>query len=62
MVLEAAGLPLVPAELDRPEAGPVQVLLRVRACGEDPSAAEAAGISFDDFVERVLGAVVVPTA
>jgi D-alanine-D-alanine ligase len=27
-----------------------------------PQAAEAAGISFDDFVERVLGAVVVPTA
>ena len=33
MVLEAPGSLLVPAELDRPEAGPGQVLLRVRACG-----------------------------
>ena len=33
MVLEAPGHPLVECELPRPEAGPGQVLLRVRACG-----------------------------
>ncbi len=33
MVLEAAGTPLRPAELERPAAQPGQVLLRVRACG-----------------------------
>jgi propanol-preferring alcohol dehydrogenase len=33
MVLEAAAAPLRPAELERPEPGPGQVLLRVRACG-----------------------------
>ena len=33
MVLKAPGSPLVEAELDRPEAGPGQLLLRVRACG-----------------------------
>ncbi len=33
MVLEAAGRPLVEAELPRPEPAPGQMLLRVRACG-----------------------------
>jgi propanol-preferring alcohol dehydrogenase len=33
MVLEAPGRPLVERELPTPEAGPGQVLLRVRACG-----------------------------
>ena len=33
MVLEAPGRPLVERELPEPEAGPGQVLLRVRACG-----------------------------
>jgi propanol-preferring alcohol dehydrogenase len=33
MVLEAPGQPLVERELPTPEAGPGQVLLRVRACG-----------------------------
>jgi alcohol dehydrogenase, propanol-preferring len=33
MVLEAPGRPLVERELPKPEAGPGQVLLRVRACG-----------------------------
>jgi propanol-preferring alcohol dehydrogenase len=33
MVLDATGTPLRPAELERPEPGPGQVLLRVRACG-----------------------------
>jgi propanol-preferring alcohol dehydrogenase len=33
MVLDAAAAPLRPAELERPEPGPGQVLLRVRACG-----------------------------
>ena len=33
MLLEAPGSPLVAAELGRPEPGPGQVLLRVRACG-----------------------------
>src|SRR5438093_761352 len=33
MVLQKPGSPLVPAELDRPEPGPGQVLLRVAACG-----------------------------
>ena len=33
MVLEAPGRPLVERELPEPEAGPSQVLLRVRACG-----------------------------
>jgi alcohol dehydrogenase, propanol-preferring len=33
MVLEAPGRPLVATELDRPEAGPGQLLLRVKACG-----------------------------
>ena len=33
MLLEAPGSPLVAAELSRPEPGPGQVLLRVRACG-----------------------------
>ena len=33
MVLRAAGTPLVHAEIERPAAGPGQVLLRVRACG-----------------------------
>jgi alcohol dehydrogenase, propanol-preferring len=33
MVLEASGEPLRAAEVDRPEPGPGQVLLRVRACG-----------------------------
>jgi alcohol dehydrogenase, propanol-preferring len=33
MVFEGSGQPLRPAELRRPEPGPGQVLLRVRACG-----------------------------
>ena len=33
MVLDAAGSPLRAAELERPEPGPGEVLLRVRACG-----------------------------
>ncbi len=33
MVLDGAGSPLRPAELERPEPGPGEVLLRVRACG-----------------------------
>jgi propanol-preferring alcohol dehydrogenase len=33
MVLEAPGTPLVPAEVERPEPGPGQVLLEVHACG-----------------------------
>ena len=33
MLLEAAGRPLVPAELPVPEPGPGQVLISVRACG-----------------------------
>ena len=33
MVLEAPGSPLVAADLERPEPGPGQLLLRVRACG-----------------------------
>ena len=33
MLLEAAGLPLVPAELPVPEPGPGQLLIRVHACG-----------------------------
>jgi alcohol dehydrogenase, propanol-preferring len=33
MALEAPGVPLAPVELPRPEAGPGELLLRVRACG-----------------------------
>jgi propanol-preferring alcohol dehydrogenase len=33
MVLDAAAAPLRPAELERPEPGPGQLLLRVRVCG-----------------------------
>jgi propanol-preferring alcohol dehydrogenase len=33
MLLDAAGAPLRPAEIERPTAAPGQVLLRVRACG-----------------------------
>ena len=33
MVLDAPGTPLRAAQVERPEAGPGQVLLRVRACG-----------------------------
>ncbi len=33
MLLEAAGRPLVPAELPMPEPGPGQLLIRVHACG-----------------------------
>ncbi|HEX7464673.1 MAG TPA: alcohol dehydrogenase catalytic domain-containing protein, partial [Actinomycetota bacterium] len=33
MVLDEAGTPLRAAEVSRPEPGPGQVLLRVRACG-----------------------------
>ena len=37
MVLEAPGRPLVERELPRPEPGPGQVLVAVRACGVGPA-------------------------